>query len=244
MRSIRRGPSPINGDFKNYRDAFPHLAQKLGLYCSYCERRIATGLAVEHIQPKALPAYKHLVGNWQNFLLACINCNASKGDTDVVLANHLIPDRDNTSSAFLYLADGRIEVSERLAPQAKVQAQATLTLVALDRRSAEARNPNERLVALDRFKQRIDAWLQAEQAKQRLAPQPDNEALIATVIDLALATGFFSIWMQVFADDVPMRRRLIQAFGGTLDSGCFDPQTTQPMHPAPNPDRLPDGGKA
>lgn len=73
MRPVVRGASPQAGDFKNYRDAFAELAGRIGMFCSYCERRIATQLAVEHIQPKAL--YEHLQGRWDNFLLGCVNCN-------------------------------------------------------------------------------------------------------------------------------------------------------------------------
>ncbi|HRE91997.1 MAG TPA: hypothetical protein PK095_22970 [Myxococcota bacterium] len=40
-----------------------------------------------------------------------------------------------------------------------------------------------------------------------------------------------------------MRQRLVAAFPGTAASGCFDPVTTNPVQPAPNPDGLPDGGK-
>ena len=35
------------------------------------------------------------------------------------------------------------------------------------------------------------------------------------VIDVAVATGFFSVWMTVFRDDEDMCRRLKQAFPGT-----------------------------
>ena len=66
MRVIDRGMSPLAADYENYRDAFPELVARLGFYCSYCERRIPTNLAVEHIQPKDHPTYKHLVGRWEN----------------------------------------------------------------------------------------------------------------------------------------------------------------------------------
>ncbi len=62
MRPIRRGASPRPGDFANYRDALPDLVSRLGRYCSYCERLIPVQLAVEHIQPKGLPAYQALIG--------------------------------------------------------------------------------------------------------------------------------------------------------------------------------------
>jgi hypothetical protein len=49
--------------------------------------------------------------------------------------------------------------------------------------------------------------------------------------------------MEVFRDDLFMRTRLIDAFASTRDSGCFDPQTSATVQPAPNPDQLPNGGK-
>jgi 5-methylcytosine-specific restriction endonuclease McrA len=87
MRPIRRGSSPRQADFTNYREALPDLVGRLGMYCSYCERRIPTQLAVEHIQPKGLPASQALQGRWENFLLACVNCNSIKKDKPVSLAD-------------------------------------------------------------------------------------------------------------------------------------------------------------
>lgn len=73
------------GDFADYDDAKPFLLARLGPFCSYCERRIPTNLAVEHIQPKGVPKYAPLEKTWDNFLLACVNCNSTKGDDDVLL---------------------------------------------------------------------------------------------------------------------------------------------------------------
>src|SRR5271157_6059904 len=107
MRPVLRGNSPQAADYDNYRDAFGELAGRIGMFCSYCERRIATQLAVEHIQPKGLPAYAHLQG--------CVNCNSTKKDKDVVLAEVLLPDRDNTAAAYEYTMDGHITVPAPLA---------------------------------------------------------------------------------------------------------------------------------
>lgn len=101
MRPVDRGDSPNNGDFENYRDAYIPLLARLGPYCSYCERRIQTNLAVEHIQPKADYLYPELEGRWENYLLACVNCNSTKGDKDVRPENFYLPDRDNTLAASL-----------------------------------------------------------------------------------------------------------------------------------------------
>src|SRR5262245_42023705 len=106
MRPVRRGSSPLKHDFEDYTDAKPYLVGRLGPYCSYCERRVATMLAVEHIQPKDNPAYRTLIGRWDNFLLACVNCNSAKKVKDVMLDRIFLPDRDNTFAALAYSADG------------------------------------------------------------------------------------------------------------------------------------------
>ena len=57
---------------------------------------------MEHIQPKARPEYAHLEKVWANFLPGCTNCNSAKSKKPVDLASYLMPDRDNTFSAFSY----------------------------------------------------------------------------------------------------------------------------------------------
>jgi uncharacterized protein (TIGR02646 family) len=243
MRPIRRGGSPQPDDFTDYRDALPHLVGRLGSYCSYCERRIATNLAVEHIQPKNLAAYRHLIGRWENFLLACVNCNSTKKDRDVVLADILIPDRDNTFSAFIYSSDGKVAPARGLSGAVQRMAEATLSLTGLDKAGTEALDENDKAVALDRVSQRMQAWAVAEEALALIQADPGNRALRQIAVRAALGFGFFSIWMTVFAADTDMRDRLIEAFAGTGSSGCFDSDTTLPVSPAPNPDNLPHGSK-
>ena len=244
MRPIRRGSSPRQGNFTNYRDALPDLVSRLGMYCSYCERCVPTLLAVEHIQPKGLPAYQPLQGRWENFLLACVNCNSTKKDKPISLFDVLLPDRDNTLAAYLYSAGGEIQVSSQLNAHAQQLAQSTLALVGLDQRGQNISDANSRLIALDRVKQRMEAWLMAEDARAKLADQPGNVVMAELVIRLAQRTGFFSIWMEVFRADPAIRCQLIDAFPGTRDSGCFDPQNSNLVQPAPNPDQLAHGGKA
>lgn len=245
MRPIRRGPSPRKVDFSNYRDALPDLVSRLGHYCSYCERHVVTQLAVEHIQPKGLPAYQVLEGRWENFLLACVNCNSTKKAKDVILGHTLLPDRDNTSSAFIYDGSGQIHASGHISPSSRQQASALLSLVGLDKQSHTSADSNGCLIALDRIKQRAEAWLQAVHARDELlALRPGDPVVIEAIVQLALAIGHFSVWMEVFHADSVIRHRLITAFPGTRDSGCFDPLSANQVQPAPNPDRLPHGGKA
>lgn len=244
MRPIRRGKSPRQADFENYRDALPELVSRFGPYCSYCERLIHVQLAVEHIQPKGLPAYQALEGRWENFLLACVNCNSTKKDKDVVLSDVLLPDRDNTFAAFIYDSAGGIQISPKLSRSDQRLALATLALVGLQRLGPAAADANGRLIALDRIQQRLEAWRTAEYARdQLLALRPSDPVVVEALVRLAQATGFFSVWMEVFRGNSAIRNRLIDAFQGTRDSGCFDSQTSEPVRPAPNLDQLPNGGK-
>lgn len=244
MRPISRGASPIVGEYQDYTEAKPDLVRRIGLYCSFCERRIATNLAVEHVQPKGLPAYANLIGRWDNFLLACVNCNSSKGQRDVKLENLLLPDRDNTFAALQYLSDGSIEASPVAVAAGLMQMVAdTLALTGLDKIAMNSPDANGRHVALDRVRQRMEAWLTAEHSKADLAAAPQNLNLQHAIVRLATASGFFSIWMTVFQGDANMLVRFIDAFDGTRESKCFDPISGLAISPAPNPDGLFSGGK-
>lgn len=249
MRPVTRGASPHPTDFTDYRDAFVPLVGRIGSYCSYCERYIATNLAVEHIQPKKLKRpdgslpYAHLEGRWTNFLLGCVNCNSAKGDQDVDLAAVTLPDRDNTFAAFVYRADGTVAP----APGAPSGAAELIRLTGLDRTVRHAYDDNGKLIATDRTSQRMEIWDIAQRNLYRWRQSP-TPALQGAIVDLAVASGFFSIWMTVFADEPVVRRALLDAHRGTAHD-CFDSATTAPIAPRPiDPttglvDGLPHGGK-
>ena len=244
MRPVCRGPSPQAADFDPYDDAKPYLVGRIGLYCSYCERRVVTQLAVEHIQPKkGRHGHPDLIGRWNNYLLACVNCNSAKGDKHVVLADLLLPDRDNTFAAFDYLPDGTIRPAAGLTQPLIDIANYTLALTGLDKPIQEAIDENGKLVAIDRVSQRMEAWAIAAVAKSDVDAHAGNPAVRRLAVEIAKGYGFFSIWMNVFTDDADMRHRLIDAFEGTHGSGCFDAETAQPISPAPNPDNLAHGAK-
>jgi len=178
MRPIRRGTSPIAVDFPDYKDAKPDLVARLGSYCSFCERRIATNLAVEHVQPKGLAAYADLIGRWENFLLACVNCNSSKLAKDMKVANLLLPDRDNTFAALQYSSDGSIQASPSAVASGLAQMVSdTLALTGLNKAALNSPDAHGRQVALDRVRQRMQAWFMANDSRADLAADPLNLAL-------------------------------------------------------------------
>ena len=106
MRSVQRGPRPTGNDgsrisFQKYGQAKgplrEHLIERIGEYCSYCER--CGDLHVEHVIPKSKA--KNLETEWSNLLLGCVNCNSRKSNKNDSRDGYLWPDRDDTFNAFV-----------------------------------------------------------------------------------------------------------------------------------------------
>lgn len=246
MRPVIKEESPQKDDFDNYRDAFPELRGRIGPYCSYCERRIPTGLAIEHIQAKKYKdgngeyPYKHLVGKWSNFLLACVNCNSTKGNKNVTLDNVFLPDRDNSFQAFLYEPDGSIKINPEISQSLKALAMASLELTGLDRTTPTYHDKNGDLVALDRVQDRAEAFLTAIEALQDWETK-QSEALKNPIVRNAVGLGFFSVWMTVFHEHEDIKLAFVESFPGT-SSICFDSKGLV-VTPRPNDHYLDHGGK-
>src|SRR6266481_1654208 len=163
MRPIDRGAAPKV--YARYEDAKQDLVNRLGSYCSYCERRIPTLLAVEHIQPKALPQYEHLENEWTNFLLGCVNCNSAKARTPVEFVDFIIPDRDNSFVAYDYSENGMVEKAAGLNGNARQIAIATCELTALNKLEHADWKEDVMFSALERVGQRVQAWVESKEAR-------------------------------------------------------------------------------
>jgi uncharacterized protein (TIGR02646 family) len=214
MRPVERGAAP--GVYARYQDAGPDLQERLGDYCSYCERQIETNLAVEHIRPKS--RVLALQTEWTNFLLGCVNCNSSKGATAVNVPDYVWPDLDNTLRAFEYVRGGLIRPHPGLSLNLNAKATATINLLGLDRDPGNpGREPSD---ADHRWLRRQQAWEIAERCRQRLEVL-DVPEVRDLIVEVATGRGEFSIWWTVFSGDADIRRRLREAFVGT-HSGCFD----------------------
>ncbi len=213
MRPVRRGPYPENAagqsiSFAEYGDAIDHLIARMGDFCSYCEIQI-TNPAVEHVQPKSLAP--ELERDWENFLLACRNCNSIKGNKQVTLNDYLWPDRDNTFRAFHYASEGMIDVDEESIDEAsRTRATRLMRLVGLDRRPGHPKFS----VKDRRWLKRMHAWREAVEARSDLETN-DNETVRKWAVQNAVNSGFWSVWMTVFADDADMTQQLTKAFPGT-----------------------------
>lgn len=220
MRPINRGACPTKDDgtivvYTEYKNARKALIDRMGQYCSYCEARLPSGLAVEHVKPKKPPGATQVnqirALSWDNFLLACVNCNSTKGDTDVIIADYLWPDSDNTFSAFVYAEGGIVRPAQSaLSPKALNM----IKLVGLDKQLDED-DASDR-----RWLNRKEVWDIAERARQRLVAG-DTPDMREQIVETATGHGFWSVWMTVFAQDMDMLYRFIACLPGT-STECFD----------------------
>jgi len=213
MRPINKGEPPATRTAvtRSYSDFKIDLINRLGTYCSYCERSLGASLAVEHVQPKSI--HKDLEVEWSNFLLACGNCNSIKSKKDMHLESCYWPDRDNTMIPFQYGEGGIVQITSSLNENQRDIASSTLNLTGLNRQP-------ELTQATDlRWSERRTAWGKATRAKRHLQSQNTIE-MREQIVDTATSTGFFSVWMTVFQDESNMKRRFIHAFPGTSVE-CF-----------------------
>ena len=215
MRPVERGPVPR--DYANYRLAIGDLEDRLGRYCSYCERRLPTSLAVEHVAPKSIHRDREV--EWENFLLGCTNCNSVKDDRDVPDDDILWPDRHNTMLALAYSRGGFVRLAPGLSPELRRRAQALIGLVGLER---HGRHGGLRPARRDRrWEDREEAWANAEMCRANFETLGRSGEARALVIEAARYCGFFSVWFAVFDRHIDVKLALIDAFPGTATS-CFD----------------------
>ena len=212
MRPVKKGRKPYIS-IKDYDEALPFLIDRLGELCSYCEMHLDSGLAVEHVQPKSLQKSKRC--QWSNLLLACVHCNSTKGETDINsknIKNYLWPHKDNTFFALKYSKGGCVCENHALSPSIQTKAKNIIKLVGLDKVPPNVSKKDRR------WHNRRETWDKAERVKQRLAKN-DTEEQRENIVDMV--ESYFSIWMTVFANDVDMKRRIINKFIGTAKN-CFD----------------------
>jgi len=194
----------------------PTLLERVGRYCSYCEYPVRHVPHAEHVVPKdRFPEWRD---RWDNLAVGCTYCNGHKGHElprPEHLDDYLWPTRDNTARAFTY-ANVVPEVADGLSPLVRHQAAHLRGLVQLGIQEDE------------RDKARAETFILAQRYFSQMRGAEDPVLLREAIVDLALAKGFFSVWMEVFASDQDMRRRLIDAFPGTAQD-CFDRATSQPV---------------
>lgn len=234
MRPVYRGTNPTDEDgeeivFTRYSHARGELIARIGQYCSYCEMKLDSSLHIEHVQPKKPPGAVENIAerelDWHNFLLACTNCNSTKGNTDVVLADYYWPDSDNTFMALAYSEGGLVSPAVFLDEEQREKAKNIIEITGLDKQ------PDNDTTASDRrWRNRLETWGIATESKADLAIE-DSAAMRRQIIRSAKGHGYWSIWMTVFRDDSDMLVRLIAAFPGTAED-CFNDAGEAVQRPA------------
>lgn len=217
MRPVNKGNN--RGTFNPYTNAQQPLIDQLGDRCSYCERWIPSSIHVEHKKPK--DHYPEVEFQWSNFLLACGNCNSSKGSTTFNLNDYIWPDTDNTMRAFKYQEEGRILPATGFENTLDDKIKNTWKLFGLHRHP-DTTNPDFLTPTIKdkRWLHRKGEWEKATKNKNRLL-ETDTITMREMIVEAATAKGMFSIWFTVFSDDIDIKRRLITAFTNT-DKDCFD----------------------
>lgn len=234
MRPINRGPWPtyrkgaatIRYLFTDYRNAKKHLVARTGDYCHLCEMRVNNALAVEHILPRE--HFPGLESEWENFLLICNSCNSHKRATIPMPYNrrrlHLsnnrfrrlyyLPHLHNTLLAFDVSISAIVRPKAGLTPLQRMKAQRTIALYGLDKIKTSTGDGDNRYIERGKaLKNAIDRMLEYQRGVQ-----PVN-----AIVDMAVISGFFSVWLKVF-DGIPaVRTALIHTAAFHLAStGCFD----------------------
>lgn len=224
MRPVSKGSLPKDSDghsiqFKDYSFARRLLIERIGQYCSYCEMKLDSSLHVEHVKPKQPKGIEEVIQerllDWDNFLLACVNCNSNKGSEEITLEDYFWPDQDNTFKVLKYSEGGVISPVDKLEDKEKDKALRTIKLTGLDK------NPKNDPKASDRrWENRREVWGIAQRAKERLK-RIDIPEMRDQIVSTATGHAYWSVWMTVFQDDADMLARFIEAFSGTCRE-CFD----------------------
>lgn len=217
MRPVERGPIPIDSagkpkDFAEYGDARSDLYERIGRYCSFCERTIKAGMHVEHVLPKSI--YPLLEKSWANFLLACGNCNSTKSSKNVDREHIFLPDQDNTFLVLKYSEGGQAEAADSLNSSDVMKANSLIQLVGLDK--SPKRDPK----ASDmRWNDRRESW---DKATRLLRKYENGQTDIEGIIELSKTDGHWSIWMTVFAGIRSVRLALLESKSIPGTAPCFD----------------------
>lgn len=216
MRPVIKGNNTKK--FEPYTDAQAPLITTIGEHCSYCGRWIASGIHVEHKQPKL--NYPLLKFSWSNFLLSCSNCNSTKSSGLLNLDDYIWPDTDNTLLGFDYDSEGRVIPKSHADPDICIKISNTWIMLGLNKHPDTTTLGYVEPTKKDmRWLHRKQEWLKAQRALNRLRVN-DTDQIREMIVDTAM-NGIFSIWFSVFYDDVDMKKRLVDLFIGT-DSSCFD----------------------
>lgn len=217
MRPVSKGHK--GKEYKSYQDAKRDLFEAIGSYCSYCEREISHLGAVEHVQPKSNHPDKEC--SWDNFLLGCVNCNSTKGDTEINDSNiddYVWPDKNDTYHLISYDPVTLIpSAAGNLPDEIKTKVQNLIELVGLDKAQPKEGTLDYQRASDLRVEKRKEVKVLADRYKQFYI-KLDEEAkqdFLDPLQELVRSKGYWSIWMHTFEDIPEIREMLLDAIPGT-----------------------------
>lgn len=212
MRPVNKGYSP--NLYEKYGDAKDDLINRIGQFCSYCERSVPkSNLAIEHVIPKK--PYPDYELEWENFLLACTNCNSIKGDRGITpdnLSDYLLPHIDNTFKYLEYDNNGVVKPKNGIPETFSQKASNIIELVGLNRVPGHSNFSNKD----DRWYKRKEVWESANDFKKVFSNPNSNKdeiiKLIKSYVSHSTCPGVWSIFMSIFSDIYEVRSFLINNF--------------------------------
>lgn len=229
VKSIRYSSPNIPLEYTDWKNAKQELVNEIGTFCSYCEKyNSSSALHVEHIHGRKCKdanghlIYDHLKGRWDNFLLACVNCNAVKKNKDIAVLAPYLPHSNNLLHYIEILNGGFIRIKPSVAGIERTRTKAFIDLIGLDRIPGHSEYSNRD----DRWDCRLKVFHIAERQLAKYI-KPVSETDIETIIDLARTNGYFSIWFTVSNEYKEVKEALVKGinllipFPGT-DQHSFD----------------------
>lgn len=205
MRAVKKGKSPKK--YSDYKDAVYDLAGRIGWYCSYCEMPVKNMIEIEHVIPQNNGGAKL---DWNNFLLSCKYCNTVKSNNNKDRTGYLFPDEDNTSIAYKYSQTKVLEPNNNLSSQINQFAKNTINLCGLDRKPGHTK-----LTKSDkRWISRDEAWSIAKVSYRDYTKHP-LEVVLNAIIRTAVASGHYSIWLEIFKNKPEFKAKLDKKIKGT-----------------------------
>ena len=211
IKSIRNSATGTPLEFDPSRGAKHDLTNELGTFCSYCEKYVnRSSLHVEHIYGEKCRdmagnlIYGHLKYRWDNFLLACVNCNSVKGNKDIAVLNPYMPHENNLLHFIEIDIGASVQIKPLVAGNEMLRTRAFIDLVGLDRTPG---HPDYSDLD-DRWENRLKVYdLANRQLAKYSLPNPTTD--IENIIALAETNGYFSIWYYVFDAFDNVRQALI-----------------------------------
>ena len=159
---------------------------------------------------------------WENLLLSCKYCNTRKGvrvkrdDKD----KYLWPDVDDTFHAYSYDKDipqlNEIYLNSKGTAE-KEKAENLFHLIKLDNIPICPKDKDRRYSSRNETR---NCALESKIGLSKMKGITERKAYLNALKNLALAKGFFSVWMEVFKDDEEVKQLLISSFKGTKEEYC------------------------